>query len=111
VSHGAFVPRNILASLPIDATLAFHVIDMAYSRIFPRSIARTRMASYDLLDLLYRIQRFFPPERCRAWLADYGLGESEAHRLMARLARHRPGRPWRHLRRAETDLRAFIASS
>jgi len=109
VSHGAFVPRNILASLPVHGPSAFHLIDMAYSRIFPRGIAKTRMATFDLLDLLHRIQRYFPSPRSRAWLVDYGLGESEADRLMARLARHRPGRPWRHLRRAETDVRSFMA--
>jgi len=109
VSHGAFVPRNILVSFPVHGVPAFHVIDMAYSRIFPRGIAHTRMASFDLLELLYWIGRHVAPERCRAWLADYGLGESETRGLMARLERPRPGRPWRHLRRAETDLRAFIA--
>ncbi len=109
VSHGAFVPRNILASFPVHGVPAFHVIDMAYSRIFPRGIAGTRMASFDLLDLLHQVRLYFPPERCRAWLVDYGLGESAADSLMTRLARHRPGRPWRHLRRAETDLRSIIA--
>lgn len=109
VSHGAFVPRNIVVSFPVQGVPTFHVIDMAYSRAFPGGIAETRMAAYDLLDLLFQIQRHFPPARCRAWLADYGLGESAAHRLMARLARHRPGRPWRHLRRAETHLRSAMA--
>lgn len=109
VSHGGFVPRNILVSIPAPGLPEFHLIDMAYSQVFPCGIAGTRMAAFDLLDLMYRIQQHFPAERCRAGLADYGLGESAVGSLMTKLARHRPGRPWRHLRRAETDLRSFMA--
>jgi hypothetical protein len=109
VSHGGMAPRNILVSFPALEAPAFHVIDMSYSQIFPRGIAGTRMATFDLLDLMYRIRGYFPPERCPAWLADYGLDESAAHRLMKGLERYRPRRPWSHLRRGETDLRATMA--
>ena len=109
VSHGGMAPRNILVSFTEARAPAFHVIDMAYSRIFPRGIAGTRMATFDLLDLMYRIGPHFPAERCRAWLADYGLDEPAVQRLMNGLGRYRPRRPWSHLRRGETDLHAAIA--
>jgi lipopolysaccharide kinase (Kdo/WaaP) family protein len=109
VSHGNLAPRNILVSQSAAGEPAFHVIDMSYSCIFPGGIAGTRMAAFDLLDLMYRIGRHFPAERCRAWLADYGLDESAMRRLMHALERYRPRRPWSHLRRGETDLRATIA--
>jgi hypothetical protein len=109
VSHGGMAPRNILVSFPAAEAPAFHIIDMSYSHIFPRGIAGTRMATFDLLDLLYRIGGYFPAERCRAWLVDYGLDESAVRRLMTALDRYRPRRPWSHLRRAETDLRAAMA--
>jgi len=109
VSHGGFVPRNILVSFPSPGVPAFHVIDMSYSCIFPQGIAGTRMATFDLLDLMYRIRRHFPQADCDNWLAAYGLDESAIRRLDAGLGRYRPRRPWSHLRRSETDLRAAIA--
>ncbi len=109
VSHGGLAPRNILVSFPGSGTPAFHLIDMSYSCIFPRGIAGTRMATFDLLDLIYRIRPPFPAERCRIWLADYGLDESAVQRLMTALDRYRARRPWSHLRRGETDLHSAIA--
>jgi hypothetical protein len=109
VSHGGMAPRNILVSFPAAGAPAFHVIDMSYSCIFPRGIAGTRMATFDLLDLIYRVRQHFPPEHGRAWPAVYGLDESAAQRLLGALERYRPRRPWSHLRRGETDLRSAIA--
>ena len=108
VSHGGLAPRNILVSFPAG-TPAFHLIDMSYSCIFPCGIAGTRMADFDLLDLMYRIRRHFPKADCDAWLGAYGLDDSAVQRLNAGLERYRPRRPWSHLRRGETDLRAAIA--
>lgn len=109
VSHGGLAPRNILVSLAAATPPAFHIIDMSYSCIFPQGIAGTRMATFDPLYLLYGIRPHFPAGRCEAWLADYGLDASAARRLMTALERYRPRRPWSHLRRGETDLRAAIA--
>ena len=108
VSHGGMAPRNILVTLS-SGIPAFHVIDMSYSCIFPQGIAGTRPATFDLLDLTYRMRRHFPPERCNAWLADYGLDEVAVGKLNTALGRYRPKRPWSHLRRGETDLCAAIA--
>lgn len=109
VSHGGLAPRNILVTFPAPGIPAFHIIDMSYSCIFPQGIAGTRMATFDLLDLVYRMRPHFPAERCNAWLAAYGLDEAAVRRLNAALERYRPKRPWSHLRRGETDLRAAIA--
>ena len=109
LSHGGLAPRNILVSFPAAGAPAFHIIDMSYSCIFPRGIAGTRMATFDLLDLIYRIGSHFPAERCRAWLADYGLDDSAAQKLMRGLEHYRPRGHWAHLRRGETDLRSALA--
>jgi hypothetical protein len=108
VSHGGLAPRNILVTLSPGAPV-FYIIDMSYSRIFPQGIAGSRMAAFDLLDLMYRMRRHFPAERCKAGLAAYGLDESAVRKLNAALESYRPKRPWSHLRRGETDLRAAIA--
>ncbi len=109
VSHGGLAPRNIMVAYPEHGQPAFHLIDMAYGHVFPRGIAGTRMAAFDLLDLMYQLRRHFPPELCSSWIAGYGLDGSAVQKLMARLARYRPRRPWSHLRRGETDLRAVMA--
>jgi len=109
LSHGGLAPRNILVSFPAAGAPAFHIIDMSYSCIFPRGIAGTRMATFDLLDLIYRIGSHFPAERCRAWLADYGLDASAVQKLMRGLEHYRPRGHWAHLRRGETDLRSALA--
>lgn len=109
VSHGGMAPRNILVSFPAAGAPAFHIIDMSYSHIFPHGIAGTRMAAFDLLDLMYRIGSHFPAECGRAWLADYGLDESAVQKLMGGLERYRPRGHWAHLRRGETDLRGAMA--
>ncbi|MBF8292864.1 MAG: hypothetical protein HW392_1691 [Steroidobacteraceae bacterium] len=109
VSHGGLAPRNILVSFPVAGAPTFHIIDMSYSHIFPRGIAGTRMATFDLLDLVYRIGSHFPAQRCSAWLATYGLDASAVQKLMRGLERYRPRGHWAHLRRGETDLRAAMA--
>ena len=109
LSHGGLAPRTILVSFPAAGPPVFHIIDMSYSCIFPRGIAGTRMATFDLLDLIYRIGSHFPSERCRAWLADYGLDDSAAQKLMRGLEHYRPRGHWAHLRRGETDLRSALA--
>ncbi|MDH4260071.1 MAG: lipopolysaccharide kinase InaA family protein [Gammaproteobacteria bacterium] len=109
VSHGGLAPRNILVSFPAGGAPAFHVIDMSYGHVFPRGIAATRMATFDLLDLVYRLRPHFPAEHCNAWLAAYGLDDSAKQGLMHALGRYRPRGHWAHLRRGETDLRAAIA--
>jgi hypothetical protein len=109
VSHGGLAPRNILVTNPERGQPAFHLIDMAYGHVFPRGIAGTRMAAFDLLDLMYQLRRHFPSELCSLWVAAYGQDDPAVQKLMARLVRYRPRRPWSHLRRGETDLRAVMA--
>lgn len=48
------------------ATPGFPIIDMSYSHVFPQGIAGTRMATFDLQDLMFRIKHYFPAQRCRA---------------------------------------------
>jgi Lipopolysaccharide kinase (Kdo/WaaP) family len=109
VSHGGLAPRNILVSFVQPGLPSFHLIDLSYGHIFPRGIAATRMATFDLLDLVYRLRPHFPAEHCKAWLAAYGLDDSAQQGLMRALGRYRPRGQWAHLRRGETDLRAAIA--
>lgn len=105
VAHGAFYPTNILAA-PQRAPVDFFVIDLAHGCRFPRSIVGTRPAAYDLLDMLRGISRRYPIDECERWVAGYDMSDADRQRLLTRLHDHRLERPWRHLRRAETDVRA-----
>jgi hypothetical protein len=109
VSHGALMPRNILVSRPVDGQPGFHLIDLVRSRQFPTGIAAARIASFDLKSLLHAVGKEVSPGEAARWLAAYGLAESGTQAILAGLARHRPGRPWRHLRRMEIDVRLAAA--
>jgi len=108
ISHGAFYPTNILAA-PANSPTAFHVIDFAHGCRFPQDIVGTRPAEFDLLDMLRGIARRQPLGDCTSWIAGYGLDAAETRRLLARLPDHRLERPWRHIRRAESDARAVLS--
>ncbi len=109
VSHGALMPRNILVSLPAGGPPAFQLIDFARSRQFPGAITGTRVASFDLRSLLHAVRGRIPVAQAPGWLAAYGLADAAARRLLRQTAGHRPGRPWRHLRRMEIDIRLAAA--
>lgn len=105
VLHGALMPRNILVSRQVDGHPAFHLIDLARSRQFPAGIAATWIACFDLKSLLHAVGKEASLAQAAGWLAAYGLAESGTQAILAELARHRPGRPWRHLRRMGIDVR------
>ena len=108
VSHGAYYPTNILVSGPATRSARFFVIDMAHGCRFPGSIVGTRPAEFDLLDMLCGIARRQPLDDCTRWLADYGLEAGAVNRVLLELHSHHLERPWRHIRRTETDARVLL---
>jgi hypothetical protein len=108
VAHGAFYAANVVVAIAPGEAPRFHVIDLAHGCRFSQSVVGTRMAAFDLLDMLRSIERVMPIDGCARWVAAYGLGEERTERLLARLPGHRLERPWRHFRRAETDAREFL---
>lgn len=106
VSHGAFYPANVLVSTPHSGSPVFHLVDLAHACEFARSIVGTRPADFDLLDMLRAIERDAPIDDRARWLEGYGTGAAHVSKLLGMLDSHRIERPWRHLHRAETDVRA-----
>jgi tRNA A-37 threonylcarbamoyl transferase component Bud32 len=106
VAHGSFYPTNILVAESREAQPSYHLIDFAHGCRFANSIVGSRVALFDLLDMLRAIERRRPLDGHAQWIAGYGLDATAARRLLARFESHRLERPWRHLRRAETDTRA-----
>ncbi len=109
VAHGAFYAANVMVTVPPRDPAQFHVIDLAHGCRFGRDIAGTPPADYDLLDMLRSIERVAPIDERERWIAGYGLGAGETARILARFPGHSLERPWRHIRRAETDAREFVA--
>ena len=109
VAHGAFYAPNILVTVPAGNPASFHVIDLAHGCRFSRSITGTPPADYDVLDMLRSIERVMPIDERERWLAAYGLTATGTARLLRMLERHRLERPWRHIRRAETDARELLS--
>ena len=108
VAHGAFYATNILVSVPAGDPLQLYVIDMAHGCLFRQGITGTRPAIFDVLDMLRAIERRMPIDDCARWLAGYGTGEDGTRQFLTLLEGHRLERPWRHLRRAETDAREAL---
>lgn len=108
VAHGAFYAANVMISVPAGEPPRFHLIDFAHGCRFAKDIAGTAPADYDVLDMLRSVERVMPIDDCERWVAGYGLGSEGTARLLAKLPGHRLERPWRHMRRAETDAREFL---
>ena len=108
VAHGAFYPTNVLVSVPTGNSPRYHLIDLAHGCHFRHGIAGSRPAIYDVLDMLRAIERLMPLHECPRWLAGYGDGPDGTWRLLRMLEGHRLERPWRHVRRAETDTREAL---
>jgi len=108
VSHGAFYPTNILVTMATNRVLDFHVIDLAHGCRFASNIVSTRPAEFDLLDMMRGIARKQPLMDCARSLAGSGQASDVIARLMREFRDHRLARPWRHMRRAETDARAAL---
>ena len=108
VAHGAFYATNILVSVPPGDPPHYHLIDMAHGCRFRHGIAGTRPAIFDVLDMLRAIERRMPIDDCARWLAGYGTGEDGTRQFLKMLESHRLERPWRHIRRAETDAREAL---
>jgi Lipopolysaccharide kinase (Kdo/WaaP) family len=109
VAHGAFYAANVMVTVPPGDPARFHVIDLAHGCRFARDIAGTPPADYDLLDMLRSLERVIPIDDRERWIAGYGPDAGATDRILAQLPGHRLERPWRHIRRAETDAREFLA--
>lgn len=111
VAHGAFYAANVLVTRHSESSPEFHVLDFAHGCAFSASVVGRPPAEYDLLDFLRSLARIgVPTVDSREWLGPggYGLGDAAIAKILAKLPGHRLERPWRHLRRAETDSREFL---
>jgi hypothetical protein len=88
VFHGALSPKNILVIPGGSLPAAFHLVDTARSKLFPASIFGRRIAAYDLLQLVVKLERFLGQGACKPYLHRYGLDADSIERLYAEAANY-----------------------
>jgi hypothetical protein len=102
IYHGALSPKNILIEFAGGAPRLF-LIDLARSKLFSGSIRGRRIARYDLIQLVVKLERHLGTGACRADLGAYGLDPQAADALYAE------ARGWGRLRRSHKQAQAALA--
>jgi hypothetical protein len=74
VYHGALSTKNILVDATDSAQAKYFHIDLARGWLFPGSIIGNRIAWFDLLKLVKKIESRLGIGYCRPYLSHYGLG-------------------------------------
>lgn len=110
VYHGALSWKNLLASRSPDGEVQVHVVDLARSLCFPRSILGSRMARLDLTHFCYHLAEVKGMGACRRFLEEYGLNGPAVRSCLWGIDAHQPERkgPGRK-RRLEFLLRQLLS--
>jgi tRNA A-37 threonylcarbamoyl transferase component Bud32 len=103
VFHGALSPKNILIVSTASLPAAFFLVDAARAKLFSKSILGRKIAGYDLLQLVLKLERLLGPGACRPYLARYGLDGPAIAALYAEAA------PYGALRRRDKILQARLS--
>lgn len=74
VYHGALSTKNILVDATDSAQVKFYHIDLARGWLFPGSILGKRIAWFDLLKLVKKVESRLAIGYCRPYLSHYRLG-------------------------------------
>jgi len=88
VFHGALSPKNILVTPGGSLPAAFHLVDTARAKLFPASIFGLKIAAYDLLQLVVKLERFLGQGACKPYLRRYGLDTASIEGLYAEAAEY-----------------------
>jgi hypothetical protein len=109
VYHGALWPKNILVRREGADEYGFYLIDLARSLLFPRSILGTTMARFDLLSLLYSLERADPQFEPGPLLERYGCSPAGTEAIVAQSRRYRSSRHLRNRLALAFQFRALLA--
>lgn len=106
--HGTLLSRNILLQAGASGP-RFFFIDLPRFHRFPRSIAGTRMAHFDLLFLCETLAPYYPAEEVGTWLEAYGMPPSARPAFRAALRGFRNTSRLRRVIGAEFNVRYLLA--
>jgi tRNA A-37 threonylcarbamoyl transferase component Bud32 len=89
VYHGALSTKNILVDATDDAQVKFYVIDLARGWLFPDSILGQRIAWFDILKLVRKIESHLGSGHCQPLLERYGLGKEAIEKFYQEAGRYK----------------------
>jgi len=75
VYHGALDTKNILIDAGDDNQVKYYLIDFARALLFQDSISGKKIAWYDLLKLVRKIESKISIGYCQPYIVEYGLGK------------------------------------
>jgi tRNA A-37 threonylcarbamoyl transferase component Bud32 len=108
VYHGAPFLGNVLVSAVDASAPAICLLDFEKSVSFGRDIRGTRMATFDLVNLVRSVRSRAGKDDARVALCRYGLDEAEVARVFVLSESYRSSKFQRHRRRAEFVVRAWL---
>ena len=75
VYHGALSTKNILIDATDDDKVKYYIIDFSRALLFQDSISGKKIAWYDLLKLVRKIESNISIGYCQPYIVQYGLGK------------------------------------
>jgi len=109
VYHGAPYLTNVLVSSGRETPRGIALLDLEKSVRFPRDIRGSRMASFDLVNLVNSTLTRMSRGNARAALARYGLDDAAVERVFAAVRAYRSSKFQRYRRRAEFLARGVVS--
>jgi hypothetical protein len=109
VYHGAPFLTNVLVCAAGTSTSGIMWVDLEKSICFARDIRGSRMAVFDLVNLVNSIYKFMGTGHARAALGRYGLVDAEAQRVFAAVEAFHSSKIQRRRRRIEYLVRGAVS--
>lgn len=89
VYHGALSTKNILVDATDDGQTKYYIIDFSRALLFQDSIAGKKIAWYDLLKLVRKIESSISIGYCQPYIVQYGLGERAVKKFYEYVRRYK----------------------
>ncbi len=109
VYHGAPFLTNVLVCAGGASTSGIMWVDLEKSICFARDIRGSRMAVFDLVNLVNSIYKFLGSGHARAALGRYGLVDAETQRVFAAVDAFHSSKLQRRRRRVEYLVRGAVS--
>jgi hypothetical protein len=109
VYHGAPYLSNVLLSTARVSASGIVMVDLEKSVCYARDIRGSRMASFDLLNLVNATEVCVGTRYARAGLVRYGLEDTTIERVLSAAAAYRSSKFQRYRRRAEFLARGVLS--
>jgi len=89
VYHGALSTKNILVDATDDDKIKYYIIDFSRALLFQDSISGKKIAWYDLLKLVRKIESNISRGYCQPYIVQYGLGERDVQKFYEYVRRYK----------------------